>query len=420
MSKPDFARAQHLLGPVVLVVGLIVGAVGITAGVQHALSAYLLDVGVFRDAGQAFIDGENLYVDFDTRSGFRFIYPPFAALLFAPLTWVGEQTMEVLWTLASVAALFGIIAMAVRWLQRSGLGLPGPMDNRYFWAWSIGLTGLATCFEPVRAHLNYGQINVFLILLVAADVFGFTPRRVRGLGIGIAAGIKITPAAYALIFLVRKDFASVARSAGFFLLTAVIGWILRPEASRYFWTTEFVNEERGGAPPYPPNQSLTGLIARLGVDGDTALAIMKPGFVIIAALSLWGAWRFERTGRRVHALILVILGVCLAGPLAVTHHWIGIVLVFPLVFCTRSQAVRIAALLVIVANYLGLHDLYPDQETYAFEPGLWLLGNSQGWTGLILFCVLLIHAWKAKPVGGVGYAASHEENKPSPAVEEAR
>ena len=68
MSKPDFARVQHLLGPVVLVVGLIVGAIGITAGVQHALSAYLLDVGVFRDAGQAFIDGENLYVDFDTRS----------------------------------------------------------------------------------------------------------------------------------------------------------------------------------------------------------------------------------------------------------------------------------------------------------------------------------------------------------------
>lgn len=147
---------------------------------------------------------------------------------------------------------------------------------------------------------------------------------------------------------------------------------------------------------------------------------MKPGFVIIAALSLWGAWRFERTGRRVHALILVILGVCLAGPLAVTHHWIGIVLVFPLVFCTRSQAVRIAALLVIVANYLGLHDLYPDQETYAFEPGLWLLGNSQGWTGLILFCVLLIHAWKTEPVSSVGYAASHEENQPSPAVEDAR
>lgn len=56
-----------------LVVELIVGAIGITVGVQHALSAYLLDVGVFRDAGQAFIDSENLY-------------PPFAALLFAPLT----------------------------------------------------------------------------------------------------------------------------------------------------------------------------------------------------------------------------------------------------------------------------------------------------------------------------------------------
>lgn len=419
MSKPEFACLQRLLGPAVLAVGLIVGATGITMGIQHALNSYLLDVGVFRDAGKAFVNGANLYVDFDTRSGFRFIYPPFAALLFAPLTWMSEQTMQVVWTLATFAALFGIIAMAVRWLQRSGLGLPGPMNNWYFWAWSIGLTGLACRFEPVQSHLMYGQINVFLILLVAADVFGFIPRPVRGLGIGVAAGIKITPAAYALIFLVRKDFISVARSAGFFLLTAVIGWIVRAESSKYFWTTEFFNEERGGPPPYPPNQSLTGLIARMGVDGDTALAIMKPGFVIIAALSLWGAWRFERTGRRVHALPLVILGVCLAGPLAVTHHWIGIVLVFPLLFCSRSNAVRVASVLVIAANYLGLHDLYPDQETYNFEAGLWLLGNSQGWTGLILFCVLLIHAWKAGPVRPVDYADAHDENKPSPAPEEA-
>lgn len=397
----------------VLVIGVIAGAVGVYWALHHAVTEYLLDVGVFRDAGVAFVRGEKLYVDFDTRSGFRFIYPPFAALLFAPLTWMGETTMEVVWTLLSIAALFGIIAMAVERLglgsrPRPGVGdgasdadhgnAPAQNNKGAWWAWTVGLTGLALMFEPVRAHLMYGQINVFLILLVTADVLGFVPRKLRGLGIGVAAGIKITPAAYALIFLVRKDWASLLRSFGFFLLTALIGLIVRAESSFYFWTTEFFNQERGGPPPYPPNQALTGLIARLGVSNDAALAIGKPVFVIIAILSVWGAFRLERAGRRVESLLLVIVGVALAGPLAVTHHWIGIVLVFPVVFTTRSTALRVALLLVIVANYAGLHDMYPDQPHYDFEFWLWTLGNSQGWTGLVLFIVLLIQAARATVV----------------------
>lgn len=205
----------------------------------------LLDVGVFRDAGRAFLDGAPLYgEDFPTRSGFAFIYPPFAALLFVPLTTTPEFAMDIIWSLSIIGCVFLILGMAC---HRMGL--------RPWWMWAAGLTGFAMSFDPIYMNLHYGQINIFLILLVAMDVLGYTPKPIRGLGIGVAAGIKITPAAYAVIFLVRKDWWSVARAAGFFLLTVAIGFAVRPGASKYFWTEEFFATDRGGAPAIRPTRA---------------------------------------------------------------------------------------------------------------------------------------------------------------------
>lgn len=389
-ARGSYPRWLSLAQPLILVAGLIAGAIMITRGIQHAETQYLLDVGVFQDAGRALLNGDPFYSeDFPTRSGFRFIYPPFAALLFAPLAWMSEGVMEIAWTLATFIAVFLVV-----WMGAKRLGLRGSL------IWAVGLSGLAFVLEPIRAHVMYGQINIFLILLVTADVLGFTPRKIRGIGIGIAAGIKITPAAYALIFLVRKDWWSVLRSFLFFLVTAAIGFAIRVEDSIYFWTTEFFSSERGGPPPYPPNQSLTGLIARMGVDDQTALTIMKPGFVLIALLCLWGAWRFERAGRPVHALVLVVLGIVLAGPLAVTHHWAGVVLLLPLLFRPVNKWVAGAVVLSLIAHFLGLHTVYPDKQPfYGFAFPQYFIGNAQGLTGLLLFIVMLVAAAKAKPLG---------------------
>lgn len=377
-DRPRQARVALL----VLITGLIAGGYYGYHAITEAINGYLLDVGVFRDAGHAYRENLNLYVDFPSRSGFRFIYPPFAALLFAPLTWVGETPMQVLWTIATLAAVFAIIGMATK---RMGL--------RPWWMWAIGLTGLAIALDPIRANLEFGQINVFLILLITMDALGFTPHRIRGIGIGIAAGIKITPAAYAVIFLVRKDWIAVAQSAGFFLLTALIGWLVRAEASVYFWTNEFFSAERGGAPPYPPNQALTGLIARAGVDSDLAQTIMKPGFLIIAGLAIFAAWQLERAGRSVDAFFVLVLAVVLASPLSVSHHWSGIIVLLPLLFRPLNKVLAGLLLLLTIALYAGLYTVYPEkQETYDFAFPEWFIGNSMGLAGLLVFVAYVVYA----------------------------
>ena len=93
--SPRLPLLVQRLAPVVWIVGLISLAVNMYQGFDHTQHSFLLDVGVFRDAGRALLDGNPLYSDdFPTRSGFRFIYPPIAALLFAPLAWLTEGLME--------------------------------------------------------------------------------------------------------------------------------------------------------------------------------------------------------------------------------------------------------------------------------------------------------------------------------------
>lgn len=367
--------------PLLLLLGVVLGAVNLGQSFHLAVNETLLDVGVFRDAGAAFISGAPLYEGFPSRSGFAFIYPPFAALLFVPLTWVPEVAMDIIWNSSIIAALFGIMAMAC---HRLGL--------RPWWAWAAALTGFATCLDTVSSNLCYGQINIFLIFLVTADVLGYTPKAVRGLGIGIAAGIKLTPAAYGVIFLVRKDWWSVARSAGFFLLTALIGVAFRPRESIYFWTEEFFATDRGGDVFYPPNQGLGGMLSRGLVDVAVVEKLSPVFLLVFAAATIFIAYRLEQRGRSVEALLVVVLGISLGGPFAVSHHWAGIVLVLPLIFAVREQGLRFLLAVAAGAWIVPGYELVPEEDAQAFAWPLWFNSNIIGLLGLAIFVAYLIFA----------------------------
>ena len=72
--------------------------------------------------------------------------------------------------------------------------------------WTVGwLLPAALFLEPVRNTLNYGQVNVALMALVAADCLAAAPRWPRGALVGLAAAVKLTPAAFVLFFLLRRD-----------------------------------------------------------------------------------------------------------------------------------------------------------------------------------------------------------------------
>lgn len=347
----------------------------------QAVLGFMLDLQVFQDAGRALLAGEDLYSqDFPTRSGFRFIYPPFGAIAFAPLAPLGATIAQLTWTAATIASIWAILAMGATRLQLQGAK-----------TLALALTGVALLFEPVRANLGFGQINVFLFLMVTADVLGFTPRRVRGVLLGVAAGIKITPAAFALLFLVRKDWASLARAVATVAATIGLGHLVRTAESRHFWTTEFFITDRGGPPEFVPNQALSGLLARARIPAEHLDPPVYGFFLLVAVAATWGAWRLTQDKRPVDALLLVALGVFIASPVAVTHHWSGVIIALVMLLAPRRPLPRMGLAALVLTHLIGTHYAYAlTADTTATHLLQWLVGNAQGLTGIAAFTILLI------------------------------
>ena len=140
--------------------------------------------------------------DWTGQNGVQFTYPPFAAVVFAVGSVLSWTAMRWAMTLASLAAL-GLSL----WLVFGALGYRDRPAVRL--GATLGVSALALATEPVQQTLALGQVNLLLMLLVVADLLtagALTPaakatRWWHGLGIGIAAGVKLT----SLIFSRRRS-----------------------------------------------------------------------------------------------------------------------------------------------------------------------------------------------------------------------
>jgi alpha-1,2-mannosyltransferase len=354
----------------------------------QASTQLLLDLTVFRDAGYAIVRSLPLYSDqFPSESGFRFIYPPFAAVMFAPLAAVPERALQIGWSALNLVLLWWILRII---LARLDIRSP-------HWA-ALAALGPVLLLNPIRANFEFGQINIVLMALVVADCLGVLPRRLRGIGIGIAAGIKITPAGFGLVLLLRRDWPGVTRSLAAFATTVAIGYLVRPQESLYFWTTEFFRTDRAGGHEFFRNQALTGLITRLGATGALKQVLWLLGVAAIVAATVYAGRRFTRAGMPVVALAVVALAVLLAAPFAVTHHWTYAVFLVPLVIAPQYRRWRpwlAAALVVFLA---GPHVLLENGAGTGAEAVLrQALGNGQVITSIALLVGAVIAARRTAP-----------------------
>lgn len=142
-----------------------------------------VDFDVYRGAATAVLDCDPLY-GFTSSLTLPFTYPPIAAVVFGPLAFLPATVAAAAWTLISVLAMEALI-----WTLLGPLGVTDPAA-RIRWTAVASLVMLP--LAPVTFNLWIGQINMILLLLVIADLVGATGR-FRGVGVGIAAGIKLTP-----------------------------------------------------------------------------------------------------------------------------------------------------------------------------------------------------------------------------------
>ncbi len=362
------------------------GLVVATAVFLVAVPAFrhFFDLGVYRGAVRWWLLDDGPLYDFRYQfTEYGFTYPPFAALLFSPL-------VATSWPVAIALGLLVNAAMVALLLRR--LGWPEIRARR--WHRPTALV-VATCgimlFEPVRDTFSYGQVNLVLLVLVLADERLLARgSRYAGIGIGLAAAVKLTPGIFLLYLVVAGKRRAAAVAAGTAAAATALAALIAPGASRVFWTDALWDTERVGKLAYVSNQSLRGVLARLDVPHASAWWL---GLVAVV-LAVWAvrARRAAAAGDHLTGFALTGIAGCLVSPVTWVHH---LVWVLPaLVLLSRRRPVVTAVSYVLLCSSVVW--LWWDD---AGTPGGTIGGNLYVWICLTLLVLLPLPDTATSPAG---------------------
>ncbi len=348
-----FAEPRRVL-PVTLplVAAVLTGMLLYTRG-------YHIDLEVYRLGVATWLAGGDMYGPLPpTVSGLAlpFIYPPFAAMVLLPLEalpWTAAWITLYGASLASVAVTLYVVARRV-W--PSG-GRGGALSV------ASAALPLALLLEPVLETFKFGQVNLVLMALVAVDCLAERTRWPRGLLVGIAAAIKLTPAAFVLFFLLRGD----RRAAVVTVVTAAaatgLGFAVDAASSARYWFGGPAAGVSGSV--FYTNQTVQAVLARAEVPAPVARAVWLVAAVALLALVA----PVVRRADPAPALVAVAGFALLISPTSWSHHWVWIA---PALLVVAAEAVRrwsrpwaVAAALLAVPFYVAPFRWLPhehDQE----------------------------------------------------------
>ncbi|HVQ92090.1 MAG TPA: glycosyltransferase 87 family protein [Mycobacteriales bacterium] len=425
----------------------------------------MIDLQVYRAGGAAVLHGQPLYSAHPAGSQLPFTYPPFAALLFAPFAAVAWPVAQIAVALAWLACLGAVLVMcleqvgyrppgrvagpagvragtvgrgglAAGWARRVGPGRPVGAVGRSGWAdWMrspvlLVAVAAAAWLEPVRGTLGFGQVNLLLVALVLADFTGRCPRLPRGVLIGVAAGLKLTPGIFAVYLLVTGRRRAAATAFGAFLGTAAVGRLVLPEASAKYWAKLWLNPEHVGGVAYAGNQSLYGTASRL-LQGVHQGGLWLPAALLVGCSGLYAAAAAYRAGQELTGVSVCALTGLLLSPISWSHHWVW---VLPGTVVAVAAALRrpTGARLARLAGWLAVFALGPiwwvphggDIE-YREHGVQLLLGNAYLLAGLAALALAAARAGQrrrdtvpagAVPAGAVPAGAAQAAGVPSAGV----
>src|SRR3984885_1562932 len=318
-----------------------------------------------------------------------FTYTPFAALLFA----AGSAVSFATWQVALAVLTIGLLPV-VAYLSLGLAGRPAGLA-RAAAAFAIAAVGL--WLEPVAMTLFFGQINLVLLALVVGDLA--LPDRIKGkgIGIGLAAGIKLTPLIFIPYLLFTRRVRAAAVSALTFAVTVGLGFALLPHASAVYWGGQITRP--GSKPFHLDNQSLNGVILRLTHAGPDAHAYWLVAAVVVGIAGLATSILASRRGHELLGLVACAATGLLVSPVTWSHHYVYVVPALVLAaYGPRRLGYRILGAVLVV----GLFGWWPvpignqggyDPKAQLLPRGLLLLapngGNSRAtveftWRGLEL------------------------------------
>jgi alpha-1,2-mannosyltransferase len=328
-SLPRATRVVTVVLPVMLAV-FAAWAFNEVIGQDHGQ----FDLRLYYDAINYWLAGQDLYSYAQpdrVNIELGFTYPPVGALLMTPMVLLTYPAVKVISLLGIVAAGAAFVYLVLRERVR----LPKPL--------MLAAAGVATAFaftlEPFRQTFSFGQINIYLALLVAVDllVLGRRGSRWTGVGIGLATAIKLTPGIFIVYLLVVGRWRAALTAIGTVIAANLVSLVIAPAETWKYFTSLVWETSRVGFLDTTMNQSVNGLIARI----DSPLAPGRLPWLLLAAvvvvIGFWRARKAALAGDELAAMTLAGLVGVLVSPVSWVHH---IIWVFPAMLIIAVQLKR--------------------------------------------------------------------------------
>jgi len=238
-----------------------------------------------------------------------FTYPPIAALVFALFSSFSFAVWQAGLVVIDLLMLPVIFYASLRIAGRSGL--TGA-------ALAFALSAMALWLEPVYMTLYFGQINLVLLVLAIVDLALPDSCRWKGIGIGIAAGMKLTPLIFIPFLLVSRRIRAGLVALATFAVTVAVGFIVLPTAAHDFWFRNLASH----AGFTLQNQSIEGIVLRLLPSGPSAHAIWLVSALAVTVAGLTVAALASRRGYELTGIVICAVTGLLVSPISWTHHWV--------------------------------------------------------------------------------------------------
>ena len=279
-----------------------------------------IDMQVYVYAVKDLLAGNDIFQTVTPVWHLYFIYPPIAAILMIPLAFGPYVMWQLLWAGGLLWAQWSV-------LKRCGVPRGAKM--------AVIMIAVVVAVEPLRTTIGYGQVNTLLMAFVVIDLLpdpadrpdhrDNTHRRIpRGILIGLAASIKLTPALFVVFLLLLGRKREALWGIASFVFFTGIGAIFQPQQTVAFAHSLLGGNTHTASPLYVGNQSLLGVFFRLVGKGTSTTLLGLPIAGIVALIAVVVAAHWWRQGAKVFAVGLVGLATCLASPLSWTHHYVWI------------------------------------------------------------------------------------------------
>ncbi len=336
------------------------------------------DTAVYLAAGHAVASGGDPYAVRVFGEGRPFVYTPWAALLFSGLTAIPTFWIVRLQALLSASCL----ALTGLYVHRR-LSVPGLA--------AVAVTALAVLSEPAFSALHVGQVDPLLMAMVVLDLL-VVPRRHRGWLIGLSGAVKLTPLVFVLVLILDKDARSFLRAVGTMVATVLVGFLVLPGPSRFFWGGGGADVGRFemDAGPRLDNQSARATLLRLARLESMPLWATIAVTVVCLTVGALLAARVGRQGDLIAGMGVVAVTMLLASPVAWTAHWVWVSVAIPLLWARGPRSIAVLGLLVVSISPMLLiaDDYYHDLRELSLPWYLQPAASSYALMGILLLTAL--------------------------------